>query len=82
MSSVVDPRGRVRQRTSLFRPAALTGLVETTDVRTVFTRVGDVAGGGATLLTLLLLAGTLLPGREPVRSPGREPARRGSRDGP
>ncbi|MGH7545409.1 MAG: apolipoprotein N-acyltransferase, partial [Gemmatimonadota bacterium] len=44
ISMIVDPRGRVVRATDLFVPAALTGVVETTDGRTLYTRWGDVVG--------------------------------------
>lgn len=44
ISMIVDPRGRIVQETDLFVPAVLTGVVETTDGRTLYARWGDVVG--------------------------------------
>jgi apolipoprotein N-acyltransferase len=73
ISLFVDPRGRVRQATPLFRPDARIATVETTDGLTVFTRLGDwigwlCAAGSAFLLLALWWR-------------GRREARRGTSEG-
>ncbi|MBI4513971.1 MAG: apolipoprotein N-acyltransferase [Gemmatimonadetes bacterium] len=63
ISMIVDPRGRVVQRTRLFEPAVIIGDVLTTGERTIYTRLGDVVGwlSAATALGLGLVL--LLRGR-------------------
>ncbi len=55
-SLFVDPLGRTYGQTELFRPAAQRETIYTSDVRTWYTRTGDVAGWAAVLLTLGLVA--------------------------
>ena len=55
LSLFVDPLGRVYGRTELFRAAVRSETIYTTDVLTLYTRTGDVAGWTALLLTLGLL---------------------------
>ena len=57
VSLFVDPRGRVYERTRLFQPEVLEATVYTSDVTTLYTRTGDVAGPAALVVTLALLAG-------------------------
>ena len=57
ISLFVDPRGRVYERTRLFQPEVLEATVYTSDVVTLYTRTGDVAGPAAMVATLVLLAG-------------------------
>ena len=53
ISGLVDPLGRFHPRTELFRPAAFTGTVYTSDEVTLFTQWGDWVGTGSALLALL-----------------------------
>lgn len=55
ISLFVDPVGRVHDATPLFHADVRTAEVYTTDVRTLYTRLGDVAGNGAAGAALLLL---------------------------
>ncbi len=64
-SLFVDPLGRVYGRTELFQAVVRSETIYTSDVRTWFTRTGDVAGWTALLLTLGLLA-IPLPRRRPA----------------
>ncbi len=66
VSMFVQPTGRVEGRAPLFEPAVRTRTVSTTDVRTVFSRTGDLAGPGAAAATLVLLLAGARYGR-----PGR-----------
>ena len=59
----MDPRGRVYERTRLFQPEVLGATVYTSDVTTLYTRSGDVAGPAALVVTLVLLAGAGRVGR-------------------
>ena len=56
ISSYIDPLGRVHGATGLFVPAAKTFRAQTTDIRTLFVRVGDWVGwlciAGAALLVV------------------------------
>ena len=54
-SLFVDPLGRVYGRTELFQAAVRSETIYTSDVLTLYTRTGDVAGWTALLLTLGLL---------------------------
>ena len=54
-SLFVDPIGRVYGRTELFEAVVSSETIYTSDVLTVYTRTGDVAGWAALLLTLGLL---------------------------
>jgi apolipoprotein N-acyltransferase len=64
-SLFVDPLGRVYGRTELFQAVVRSEIVYTSDVLTVYTRTGDVAGWTALLLTLGLLL-IPLPWRDPA----------------
>ncbi len=55
-SLFVDPVGRIYGRTELFQAVVRSETIYTTDVRTWYTRTGDVAGWTALLLTLALVA--------------------------
>ena len=55
-SLFVDPLGRVYGRTELFRAEIRSEQVYTSDVRTWYTRAGDVAGWTGLLVTLGLVA--------------------------
>ena len=54
-SLFVDPLGRVYGRTELFQAAVRSETIYTSDVLTLYTRTGDVAGWTALLLTLGLV---------------------------
>ena len=54
-SLFVDPLGRVYGRTELFQAVVRSETIYTSDVLTLYTRTGDVAGWTALLLTLGLL---------------------------
>jgi apolipoprotein N-acyltransferase len=54
-SLFVDPLGRVYGRTELFQEVVRSEMIYTSDVLTLYTRTGDVAGWTALLLTLGLL---------------------------
>ena len=58
ISLFVDPLGRVYGRTRLFQPEAREAAVYTSDVTTLYTRTGNIAGPAALVLTLVLLAST------------------------
>ena len=55
-SLFVDPLGRTYGQTELFRPAVQAETLYTSDVRTWYTRTGDLAGWTAVLLTLGLVS--------------------------
>ncbi len=55
ISLFVDPLGHVHGSTELFVPAVSTEEVTTSDVLTIYARVGDVVGWGCALLSLLTL---------------------------
>ncbi len=63
ISMIVDPLGRVVQRTDLFVSAAFTGDVATTDGMTVYVRTGDAAGTASALVAILALGASILWGR-------------------
>ncbi len=52
ISMTIDPRGRVHHRTELFRPAAFTATVRTSEGTTFYARHGDLAGWAAALAAL------------------------------
>jgi apolipoprotein N-acyltransferase len=57
ISGYIDPLGVVRDETPIFVPAERTYLAQTTDVRTLFVRLGDWLGGICAAFTLALLLG-------------------------
>lgn len=63
ISLVVDPLGRITRETDLFAPSAFPATVLTTEGRTLYTRVGDLAGWGAALLALGAVLALLARGR-------------------
>jgi apolipoprotein N-acyltransferase len=66
ISLFVDPVGRIHGATRLFQPDLRVDTVRTTDVRTLYTRWGDVVGRGAALAALILVlaaAGSARRGR-------------------
>ena len=64
ISGIVDPYGRVLQKTDIFVPAVLSGRVQWIDGQTVYTKLGDaivylsLAMGGIVLLFALLSGDT------------------------
>ena len=52
ISMILDPRGRITQRTTLFEPAVMVGEVETADGRTLYSRWGDLVGWLSALAAL------------------------------
>ena len=66
ISGVVDPYGRVLQRTGLFETATVVQEVRFLRERTIYSRIGDVVA----YLSLLLTAGALVaPRRRPAIRP-------------
>jgi len=72
ISMFVDPLGRVYDATPLFQRAVRVDTVYTTDVRTFYTRFGDLVGNGSVVGALLLVLLAWLVGR---RGPSLDPAR-------
>jgi apolipoprotein N-acyltransferase len=56
VSGIVDPLGRQHARTELEMETYTSGMVSTSDVLTVYSRLGDWVGGAAALLALTLVA--------------------------
>lgn len=52
ISELVDPLGRVKAPTQLFTDAVISGAVETSDARTLYTRFGDLVGWAAAIAAL------------------------------
>ncbi len=67
ISLFVDPRGRISHTTSLFEPATRVATVQTTDTRTLYTRLGDWPGWLCALVAFAGLGWLWL--RERRRSP-------------
>lgn len=65
ISAYIDPLGRVHGATDLFVPAARTYEAQTTDVRTLYVRLGDWLGTLSVLGTLAAVALAWRRGREP-----------------
>ncbi len=65
ISEFVDPLGRVTEQTPLFEPAVRSAEVLTSDERTLYTRVGDVAGWSAAVVALVAIIGIVLRRPEP-----------------
>ena len=55
LSAIVDPLGRVSHETEMFRPAAFVAEVWTSDVETLYVRLGDVAGAGSAIAAIIAL---------------------------
>jgi apolipoprotein N-acyltransferase len=68
ISGIVDPYGRVLEKTELFQRWILTGEVRFLQEHTVYAKIGDVAPQSAVFLTLISIAFALLPWR--LRVPG------------
>jgi len=71
ISEIIDPLGRVSHETALFRPAAFTATVMTSDVRTLYDRWGDVVGWGSILAAVGAALASLLRGRREGGAGGR-----------
>jgi apolipoprotein N-acyltransferase len=56
VSGIVDPYGRVLDRTAIYEPAVVVGDVRFLTATTVYERIGDVVAYAGALLTLLLVA--------------------------
>lgn len=67
ISLFVDPIGRVAEPTELFTADVRVHTVETTDVLTIFARYGDVSGGTAAVVALLLVATSVVNDRRRMR---------------
>ena len=65
LSLLVDPVGRVRAATPAGPAALLVGDPGTTDVVTLYARLGDWVGGGSAALAALLALAALARGRRP-----------------
>ncbi len=59
ISEFIDPTGRVYDATPLFQEAVRADTVYTTDIRTLYDRLGDVLGNGSALAALLLMLASL-----------------------
>jgi apolipoprotein N-acyltransferase len=55
ISLFIDPTGRVYNATNLFESDLRTDVVYTTDVLTLYTRFGDLAGSGAAIAALVMV---------------------------
>lgn len=77
ISLFVDPVGRVSEATELFTADVRVHEVETTDELTVYAKYGDLAGGAATAVALLLVASAVASDRrlrrDGVGSPNHAP---------
>lgn len=65
ISGIVDPYGRVLQRSRLFEPTVLVGQVRTLTGLTLYARIGDLVAYVATVLTLVALGAATVTGRRP-----------------
>jgi apolipoprotein N-acyltransferase len=66
ISGIVDPYGRIIERTELFETTTVMGDVRFIRERTVYARIGDLAAQLAVLLMLLCVGVALWRGRSPV----------------
>jgi apolipoprotein N-acyltransferase len=55
VSGIVDPYGRIVERTEIFRPAVLVGDARFLKASTFYARHGDLAANGSLVMTLGLL---------------------------
>jgi apolipoprotein N-acyltransferase len=60
ISGIVDPYGRVRAETAIFRQAIVVGEARFLGDRTVYVRIGDVFAYASAVVTLILLASVRL----------------------
>jgi apolipoprotein N-acyltransferase len=65
ISMFIDPVGRVQEATNLFEEDIRAARVSTTDVITLYTRFGDVLGGGSALAALVLVLASIRLARRP-----------------
>ncbi len=75
ISLYVDPVGRVYDTIPLFQEGVRVSVVYTTDIRTFYTRFGDLVGNGSAIAALLLVIASMLLAR---RYPSLDPS--GGRD--
>lgn len=64
VSAIIDPRGRILDRTAWWEPALLEGEVQLLQGQTFFVRYGDIVGRTAVFLFVLLLAAALFRGKK------------------
>jgi apolipoprotein N-acyltransferase len=68
ISGIVDPYGRVLERSAIFEPAVIVGEARFLTNRTIYTRIGDVFAYASAAATLALLAlGAVYNRRQSVR---------------
>jgi apolipoprotein N-acyltransferase len=65
ISAIIDPRGKVLDRTPWWREAVLQGKVQLLSGESFFVRYGDMVGRCSVFLFLLLLAGAILSAVRP-----------------
>jgi apolipoprotein N-acyltransferase len=70
ISMFIDPVGRVYNPTYLFEEDVRRDVVMTTDVTTLYTRLGDLVGTGAAMAALVLLVASFRLGRPATPTPG------------
>jgi len=59
ISAIIDPKGKVLEKTAWWQPAVLDGTVQLSGEETFFVRTGDMTGRLSVFLFLLLLVATL-----------------------
>lgn len=64
ISAIIDPKGRILDRTSWWEPALLEGKVQLLQGETFFVRYGDIVGRISVFLFLLLLAAAIFRPRK------------------
>jgi apolipoprotein N-acyltransferase len=57
VSGIVDPYGRVLQRSEIYQQALIVGEVRLLRAQTLYARIGDGFAYAATVATVVLLAG-------------------------
>jgi apolipoprotein N-acyltransferase len=67
VSGIVDPYGRVRERSSIFEPAVIVGDARMLTASTIYTQVGDVFAYASAVVTLVLLVAARTFDRRRVR---------------
>jgi apolipoprotein N-acyltransferase len=55
VSGIVDPYGRVLERTDIYQPAVVVGDARLISASTVYSRIGDVFAYASALTTLVLV---------------------------
>ena len=63
ISGIVDPYGRVSERSAIFEQAGLVGTIRFLNGRTVYSRLGDVTPWGAIGLMAVAMVGARLTSR-------------------